>query len=61
MYVIYKVVSGFTYYLRISRDHRGLHKEWTGLINNATKYEDKNEAIVKAGSLGLFPEQIKKI
>lgn len=57
MWVIYKEVGDFTYYLRIK-----FGKEtWYGITDNATKFESKSAASKQAESFNLNPTQIKKI
>lgn len=57
MYVIYKIVRGFTYYARITNGKI----VWEGLTDNATKWSDKQIASIKAEYYNLNPGQIKKL
>lgn len=58
MYVIYKIVGGFYYYAKVKRAGE---VEWMGLIDNATKFSDKQSASIRAQYLNLNQEQIKQV
>lgn len=57
MWVIYKEVGDFYYYLKV----RFGKEIWYGIINNATKYDNKQTASEQAEIHGLNPTQIKEI
>lgn len=44
-YIIKTVIDRNNYFLRIFQGKNKAYSEWTGLIQNATKYKDQKEAV----------------